>query len=75
MRGWHRYGILWRRDSIGVYYDRHLVGQMATPSSFNEPMFMILDLGVGGSWPGPPDPADTQVTMRVKHVAAWAMPH
>jgi hypothetical protein len=72
-RGWHRYGVLWRPDGIGYYYDRHLVGQAPTPADFTEPMYLILDLTVGGSWPGAPDPATTQVTMRVRHVAAWPL--
>lgn len=73
-RRWHRYGVLWRPDSIGYYYDGHLVGQVRTPADYVEPMYMILDLGVGGSWPGPPDPAATQITMRVRRVTAWPLP-
>ena len=73
-RGWHRYGTLWRPDSIGFYYDRRLIGHMPTPAGLTEPMYMILDLAVGGSWPGEPDPAATQITMRVRQVAAWPLP-
>ncbi|MEH3046357.1 glycoside hydrolase family 16 protein [Sphingomonas adhaesiva] len=70
-RGFHAYGILWRPDRIGFYYDRALVGQAATPADYTEPMFMILNLTVGGSWPGEPPATTTSATMRVRSVRVW----
>ncbi|HWU04488.1 MAG TPA: glycoside hydrolase family 16 protein [Novosphingobium sp.] len=72
-RSWHRYGMLWQGDSVGYYYDRHLVGQAKAAADYTEPMYIILNLAVGGSWPGPPDPAATQITMRVRRVSAWPL--
>ena len=70
-RGWHRYGVLWRADRVGFYYDRKLVGEEATPADWTEPMFLLLDLAVGGSWPGPPDAGVSEISMRVRRVMAW----
>ncbi|MEH3038210.1 MAG: glycoside hydrolase family 16 protein [Sphingomonas adhaesiva] len=70
-RGWHRYGVLWRADRIGFYYDRRLVGQVATPDDYTEPMFLLLNLTVGGAWPGEPPATTDSITMRVRSVRAW----
>jgi hypothetical protein len=72
-RGWHHYGVLWRPDSIGYYYDRHLVGQTRTPADYVLPMYIIINLTVGGAWPGPPDPSTTKVTMGIRQVTAWPL--
>jgi len=58
----HVYGIVWTKDSIVFYLD----GQpylTTSPASlppgkawiFNKPFFLILNLAVGGTWPGSPD--------------------
>jgi len=70
-RGWHRYGVLWRPDRIGFYLDRKLVAQKVTPADFTEPMFLILDLAVGGAWPGEPAPSVKEFKMRVRSVYVW----
>lgn len=70
-RGYHRYGVLWRKDRIGFYYDRALVASKATPADFDTPMYMIVNLTMEGSWPGKADPATQAVQMFVNRVTAW----
>ncbi len=70
-RGWHTYGVLWRSDLIGFYLDRRLVAQTATPSDFTEPMYLLMDLNVGGAWPGAPDSSLNSVQMSVERVSVW----
>ena len=72
--GHHTYGVLWQPDTIAFYYDRKLVAQTPTPPDFTEPMYMLLDLNVGGQWPGDPDPALRSVQMFVSRVSAWTIP-
>jgi beta-glucanase (GH16 family) len=58
----HEYWLDWRPDSITVGIDGVTVASFS-PSSlpkgaewvFNKPMFAVLNLAVGGPWPGPPD--------------------
>ena len=58
----HVYGIEWAEDSITFLLDDRPVKRL-TPSSlpsgarwaFNQPFFLILNLAVGGQWPGNPD--------------------
>ncbi|MFS2007343.1 family 16 glycosylhydrolase [Duganella sp. CT11-25] len=62
----HTYGALWTADRIVYYIDRKPVTQMLTPLGMNLPMYMILNLALGGDWPGrtnstTPIPVDFQI--------------
>lgn len=59
--GFHTFAIDWAPDSIVWSVDGQ-VFQELTPADiggnawvFNKPFFMILNVAVGGHWPGPPD--------------------
>jgi beta-glucanase (GH16 family) len=49
---WHTYAVDWEPDYITWYVDGQAVYKVATPADMNSPMYMILNLAVGGSWPG-----------------------
>jgi beta-glucanase (GH16 family) len=63
---WHTYGMIWSKNSVAYYVDDSTSPYVTyTPSSisglsgavwpFNSgPSFIILNLAVGGSWPGNP---------------------
>lgn len=59
---YHDYWLMWREDQIVIGVDDTLLGEF-TPASlpeggewvFNQPMYAILQIAVGGPWPGPPD--------------------
>lgn len=65
--GWHTYGMIWNKGTISYYVDDPSTPYATfTPSSLsglsgaswpfdNGPAFLILNMAVGGSWPGPPD--------------------
>ncbi|MYM74153.1 family 16 glycosylhydrolase [Duganella sp. FT134W] len=62
----HQYGALWTADRIVYYIDRKPVSQIITPPGVNSYMYMVMNLAVGGTWPGNADattpiPADMQV--------------
>jgi len=62
----HLYGALWTADRIVYYIDRKPVAQIVTPMGVNNFMYMIVNLAIGGTWPGKVDattpiPADMQV--------------
>jgi beta-glucanase (GH16 family) len=60
--GFHTYGVSWSRNSITWLFD-HVPYATATPADltpgerwvFNHPFHLVLNLAVGGNWPGPPD--------------------
>jgi beta-glucanase (GH16 family) len=71
---WHTYGMIWSKGQVEYYVDDPSnVYATFTPANFpgtwpfdQGPQFIILNLAIGGSWPGNPDsttvfPADMQV--------------
>jgi uncharacterized repeat protein (TIGR01451 family) len=79
---YHIYGMIWSQNLIQFYVDDPAapfasVSPSSIPSGtswvFNNPFFMILNLAMGGSWPGPtnsttPNPA----VMSVDYVRVYA---
>jgi beta-glucanase (GH16 family) len=64
--GFHTYAVDWEPDYCTFYFDGAQVYKTPTPSDMNKPMYMILNLAVGGNWPGSPNsttpfPANMQV--------------
>ncbi len=82
----HVYGVEWTPDEIRWYVDGemfHAISSDAWTSTadpdnprapFDQPFHLVLNLAVGGHWPGPPD-EDTPFpqTMRVDWVRIWKM--
>ncbi|MFN5619985.1 MAG: family 16 glycosylhydrolase [Flavobacteriales bacterium] len=58
---YHVYGIVWEENLIRWYVDGIQFFQFAiqasnnTDDAFRHPMFLLLNLAVGGNWPGYPD--------------------
>jgi beta-glucanase (GH16 family) len=63
---WHAYGMIWSKGQVEYYVDNPSnIYATFTPTngSFNTstwpfdqgPQFIILNLAIGGDWPGPPD--------------------
>lgn len=57
--GFHTYGADWQPGKIDWYFDGKLVGTTSDSSTVKVPstvpMYLIMDLAVGGSWPPAPD--------------------
>jgi len=53
--GFHTYGMDWTKSSITFYLDGKVTGTVATPSDVDSPMYLVLNMAVGGTWPGSPD--------------------
>ncbi|GAA0299712.1 hypothetical protein GCM10010302_42850 [Streptomyces polychromogenes] len=74
----HTYTMDWRSqpDRIDWYVDgklyhsvtRKMLGEKSWV--FDQPVFLLLNLAVGGDWPGPPQETDYPATMVVDYVAA-----
>ena len=71
---WHTYGMIWTKGQVQFYVDDPAnVYATFTPANFGSPwpfdagpQFIILNLAIGGDWPGNPDattvfPGDMQV--------------
>ena len=74
--GFHTYGVDWEPTTTTFYIDGHKTVSVPTPGSMNSPMYMILNLAVGGpgSWPGTADPSAFPASMKIAWVRAFATP-
>jgi beta-glucanase (GH16 family) len=66
----HTYGFEWDSTSIRWYVDGVLTATM--PNVCNTPMYVLLNLAVGGTWPGNAIPADLPQTFKIDYVRAYS---
>lgn len=79
--GFHTYGILWSKDQVQFYVDDPakiyftVNASQMTPAQqwvFNHPFYLLLDLNMGGPWPGNVDATTTYPqTMLVDYVRIY----
>ncbi len=67
----HTYGVLWDEERTVFYLDRQPVAQIETKPNHHVAMFMLINLALGGHWPGPVDPATLPATYGIDWVAVW----
>lgn len=76
---YHNYAVQWEPGKIKWYLDGELFftetewysftdgkGKVPYPAPFDQPFYIILNLAVGGDWPGSPD-----VTTDMDRAALW----
>ena len=51
----HTYSVVWEKDTLMWFFDDVQVASRSTPEDFHLPMYMLINLAVGGGWPGAPD--------------------
>jgi hypothetical protein len=51
----HTYSVEWTKDTIRWFFDEMEIASKSTPQDFHQPMYMLVNLAVGGGWPGSPD--------------------
>lgn len=51
----HTYAVDWGPEVVVFYFDGIEVWRHATPDDMHKPMFVIVNLAVGGKWPGAPN--------------------
>lgn len=68
--GFNLYGASVDEDKIRFYFNRRKVWEIDTPEAHKQPMFILVDLGLGAGWPteNAPDPS----YMWVDYVRAYA---
>ena len=77
----HVFAVEWAPDALRFYVDGHLFETQTVdsiPSSkrwvFDHPFFILLNLAVGGAWPGNPDPTTPfPATMLVDYVRVYTL--
>jgi len=51
----HVYSVVWTPESVRWYLDGKWKAEHPTPDDFTRPVHFLLNLAVGGTWPGSPD--------------------
>jgi beta-glucanase (GH16 family) len=71
--GFHTFGVDWQPDHVSWYIDGVERARMTDPALIcPEAMYPILNVAVGGDWPGAPDATTTfPATMDVDYVRVW----
>lgn len=71
-QSFHRYGMLWLPGRIEYYVDGVKTSTIAAPRDMDGKMYLVLNLAVGGYWPGYPNSATRfPATMLIDYVRAW----
>ena len=73
-KDWHVYGVDWSSERIVWYLDGKEVWRYTDRRRIpDEPMYIIVNLAVGGDWPGNPDSStEFPARMEVDYVRAWS---
>jgi hypothetical protein len=71
--GFNTYGVYWTPTVIEWFFNGQEIATAPTPADMNTPMYMTVNLAVGGagSWPGAPASGAT-AQMEVQYVHAYA---
>ena len=70
----HTYGMLWDKNYLVWYIDGVEVNRQVTSPDQNSPMYMLLNMAVGGSWAGAPDATTTfPSSMGIDYVHVFAL--
>lgn len=50
-QGFHEYGLDWDENKLSILFDGRVIGEAPTPPSMKQPMYLLINLAVGGTWP------------------------
>jgi len=70
---WHTFGVDWQPDAIVWFVDGIERGRFSDASAITaEPQYLLLNLAVGGNWPGSPNPSTSFPSdYLVDYVRVW----
>jgi beta-glucanase (GH16 family) len=71
--GFHTYGVLWDADHVTWYFDDVAIAQAATPTDMHEPMYMLVNLAVGGAAGTPTNGLAGGSDMKIDYIRAYSL--
>ncbi len=70
----HDFGVEWGPEQTLWTFDGQVVARAPTPSTMRKPMYIVINLAVGGKWPGDPDAATRfPAKLHVQRVQAYRL--
>jgi len=70
----HAYGLLWTPERLVWFIDRRQAATTKTPAGLDRPMYLLLNLAVGGDWPGEPTAIRWPAKFQIDYVRAYRWP-
>lgn len=71
-KAFHVYSVVWTPKSVSWYLDGEFKAKHPTPKDFTKPVHFLLNLAVGGNWPGSPDgTTEFPAKFQIDYVKAW----
>ena len=70
----HTYGVLWTAQTIGFFIDGNEVASTATPADMHQPMYMLMNLAIGGNFPGSAPASFSGADYKIDYVHAYSLP-
>lgn len=49
-KDFHEYGLIWTPETITLLFDGRIMVTRPTPASMHQPMYLLINLAVGGKW-------------------------
>jgi beta-glucanase (GH16 family) len=71
--GFHTYGFNWTPSTMTWYVDGSQTAQIATPADMNTPMYMLINLAVGGNWGWPDATTQFPANFRIDYVHVYSL--
>lgn len=71
--GFHTYGVLWQEDEIVWYFDDVAIAHADTPSDMHKPMYMLVNLAVGGMAGTPGTDFADGSQMKIDYIRAYTL--
>ncbi len=71
--GFHNYGLLWDENHITWYFDDVAVAQIDTPADMHDPMYMLVNLAVGGIAGTPANGLPNGSEMKIDYIRAYEL--
>jgi beta-glucanase (GH16 family) len=70
--GYHVYTLMWSDREIAIALDGIELARTATPDSLKEDMYLLMNLAVGGKWPGSPNQTTVfPAEFKIDYVRIW----
>ena len=70
---YHVYGVHWGPERLVWSLDGAPVFETETPADLHQPMVLLVNLALGGSWAGPVDDAALPATLRIDWIRVHAL--
>jgi beta-glucanase (GH16 family) len=70
---WHTFGCLWTPQAFEFFMDRKSIGKVAAhPTMDRCHYYLVLNLAVGGKWPGIPGPdTPSPAELKCRYIRVW----